>query len=223
MRQLLEELRVEIPKAFEGNVYEQQKDAIVSQLQNAMEQLFNTVEGEARKSGIHRKKRTARLVLVPLKQDGTPMPQDEFEKLDPQLKKQYEEQGHQLEKRLDETLHEGQQLQKITNEKILQLEKDITMQAAAEPFGTRKRNTRHTHRFRLISMRHSMTCRKIIPCFVRMIHSKNKTRSLSCRKTKTISYDTKSICLSATKKTEGAPVIIESNPYYIINIRKDRI
>ncbi|MFA0814162.1 MAG: Lon protease family protein [Anaerofustis sp.] len=214
MRQLLEELRVEIPKAFEGNVYEQQKDAIVSQLQNAMEQLFNTVEGEARKSGFTVKSAPPRLVLVPLKQDGTPMPQDEFEKLDPQLKKQYEEQGHQLEKRLDETLHEGQQLQKITNEKILQLEKDITMQAAAEPFGSLKKKYEEYPQISayldaaLNDMQENHTV-------FRPDDSQQKQNPFAFMqedKNYFVRYEVN--LFVSNEKTEGAPVIIESNPYY---------
>ena len=75
MTKLLDELRTAIPKAFEENVYEQQKDEIVRSLQKQMEEKFAAVEEEAKQSGFTVKSVPPRLVLVPLQPNGEPMPQ----------------------------------------------------------------------------------------------------------------------------------------------------
>ena len=214
MKKLLDELRTAIPKAFEENVYEQQKDEIVRSLQKQMEEKFAAVEEEAKQSGFTVKSVPPRLVLVPLQPNGEPMPQEEFDKLDAPTKKQYEEKGRVLEKRLDETLHDVQQMQKQTNEKILRLEKDMTMQASAQQFGALKEKYAQYPAI-LSYMDGALNDIRQNHTLFRPTEAPEKQNPFAMMQGENNYFVRYEVNLFVSnEKTVGAPVIIESNPYY---------
>jgi len=129
MAEFIADLRVAIPKAFEGSDYEQQKDAIIHTTQKKMETLYHQVEKEATEVGFQIKQTPSRFVFMPLK-DGEPISNEDFDKLPQDEKNDIEAKGHRLEKRLDETLRDGRLLEKQVKEQILELEKQITLFAA---------------------------------------------------------------------------------------------
>lgn len=131
MEELVSDLRLSIPKSFEGSDYEEQKDAIVQTVQSQMKEAFQTIEQDARQAGFQLKQVPGKFLFVPQKEAKT-LSSEEFKQLPDQEQRDYEERGRVLEKKLEETLHAGRMLEKKAKEKILELEKQIT-RVAAEP------------------------------------------------------------------------------------------
>ncbi len=129
MDELISDLQVAIPKSFEGNVYEQRKDAIVQTIQQKMEENFNNIQQEALKSGFNMEQTPKGFLFIPLR-EGRPLSSEEYEKLSVQERKEMDEKGRKLQKKLDETFHEGRILEKQAKDQITELEKQITQFAA---------------------------------------------------------------------------------------------
>ena len=129
MDELIKDLRSVIPKAFESNDYEQQKDQIVQTAQTTLQETFNALEIEARSIGFMLKQVPGRFLLVPVKGDKALTP-EEFEQLPLAERHDFEERGQKLEKKLEDALHAGRTLEKVAKEKVDSLEKQITMYAA---------------------------------------------------------------------------------------------
>jgi len=129
MEELLADLQVAIPKAFESGDYEQQKSLIVQSVQQEMEGYFQNLEQEAAEAGFVMKQTSRGFIFIPLKDKKPIMPED-FEQIPVQERREIEEKGRKLQKKLDETLHTGRVLEKQAKEKIKELEKQIVLFAA---------------------------------------------------------------------------------------------
>jgi len=134
---LIEDLKSSMPKAFEQGAYEQKRDAIVRNLQETMEKLYGNVEQEAEREGFAMKQVPPRFVFIPVK-DGVPMPQDQYEKLSQQERAVLDEKGRRLMKRLDESMRQGQELERQAREEMIELERQVAMSAAAQRVGVLK-------------------------------------------------------------------------------------
>lgn len=134
MEELLSDLRITIPKAFEGGDYENKKDAIVQSVNQKMLNYFQNIEDEALAAGFDMKRTPNGIIFVPLK-DGKPLSTEDYEKLPAQDRREMEEKGRRLHKKLDEAFHTGRTLEKQASEEIADLEKQIAVFAAGPLVG----------------------------------------------------------------------------------------
>ena len=128
--ELITDLRMTIPKAFASSDYEQRKEQIVEDLQGDLQEGFNLLRQEAWDQSFELKQMPGRFVFTPLRKEK-PLSTEDFNRLDEEEQKLYQERGRRLEKRLDELLHEGRMKEKKAKEQVLDLEKQITRDAAA--------------------------------------------------------------------------------------------
>lgn len=126
MDELVSDLRVAIPKAFDGNDYESQKDTIIQGVQQKMEALFHATEQEAAAVGFNVKRTVRGLMIMPLR-NGEPISPEEYEKLSAEEHKEIDDKGRMLQKKLDEAFHQSRLLEKEAKEKITELDKQITL------------------------------------------------------------------------------------------------
>ena len=87
MDELINVLRVEIPKVFESKEYEKQKNLILEEFQKKQKDLFSRLEDEAQAKGFSIRKTVSGLLIVPVKKTGEPLKEDEFEALDEKTRK----------------------------------------------------------------------------------------------------------------------------------------
>ncbi|HSP46639.1 MAG TPA: ATP-binding protein, partial [Clostridiaceae bacterium] len=134
MDELVTDLKVALPKAFEENSYVQRKTAIITTLQQNMESLYRAIDEEARTEGFTMRQIPPRFMFMPIK-DGQPMPPEDFEKLTPEERQSLDERGRKLTKRLDETLRTGQTLEKDARTQMEELEKQVAFSSAGPLVG----------------------------------------------------------------------------------------
>lgn len=126
VEELLSDLRVNIPKAFESGDYENQKDMIVQSVQQKMTGYFQELEETALVEGFDMKRTPNGIMFIPLK-EGKPFSAEDFENLTTQGRREMEEKGRKLHKKLEETFHTGRMLEKQAGEQIAELEKKIAL------------------------------------------------------------------------------------------------
>lgn len=133
VEELLADLRVNIPKAFESGDYENQKDAIIQGVQQKMTGYFHDLEVAALEDGFDMKRTPNGIIFIPLK-DGKPLSAEEYENLPVQERREMEEIGRRLHKKLEDTFHNGRMLEKQAAEQIAGLEKQIALFAIGPLF-----------------------------------------------------------------------------------------
>ncbi|BAF60066.1 hypothetical protein PTH_1885 [Pelotomaculum thermopropionicum SI] len=133
MEELISDLRVTIPKAFESGDYEEKKNSIVQSVQQKMGGYLQALEAEALEAGFDMKQTPRGFIFIPVK-DGKPFSPEDYEQLPGQVRREMEEKGRKLHKKLENTFHTYRMLEKQANEQIAELEKEIALFAAGPLF-----------------------------------------------------------------------------------------
>ncbi|MBF7095505.1 ATP-binding protein [Alkalibacter mobilis] len=130
---LVLELRIIIPKAFESNEYRQQRDNIVQGVRQNLMDLYHEMELEAKEKGFTLQQMQGRVLFLPVK-NGKPIQQEEYETYSVEERKQIEEKMHELQNGFNENMRKGQSMEKQANLQILELERKIAYSAAESYF-----------------------------------------------------------------------------------------
>lgn len=124
IEELLDELRVRIPKAFEGEEFEAKKRLVLKELQEQVNELMEALNREAELLGFALKRTPTGFINVPLV-DGREMTQEEFNALPPEKRKELEARSLELHERTMQVMREVQRLERETRERIKRLEKEL--------------------------------------------------------------------------------------------------
>jgi len=120
-------LRQEIPKVFESKEYEKQRTMILEEFQKKQKEIFLEIEKEAKEKDFSLRKTVSGLALVPVKKTGEALSEEEYENLEPKVRKKIEEMGKNLQEKLDDTLRIVREEEKKVKERITQLERQATL------------------------------------------------------------------------------------------------
>jgi len=131
MDELIKVLRSEIPKVFESKEYERQKSDIIEALQIKQRKLFSDLEEEAKEKSFSIRKMPRGLVMAPIKKDGEPLSDDEYEALDSEMKQAIETTGKSLQDKLDDVVRQVRQEEKAAKEAMEDLDREAVLGAIA--------------------------------------------------------------------------------------------
>lgn len=121
---LVEELKEEIPKAFEGTVYEERRAHLVKGLTEKRDELFNTFKAEAEKHGFTVEQSGGGILTLPVK-DGKPMSSQDWEELSEEDRTSLEERQDNLQKVMRDITRQIRDLEKSAKFKLRDLERVI--------------------------------------------------------------------------------------------------
>ena len=130
MEGLVEQLKKAVPKAFEGEEYEKKRQELYDRHNQETTKLFDGLGKEAKEEGFSLEHSHRGLVLVPLKEDGTLMTQEEFEAQEPGRKKQIEAVGNALQEKLNELMRRAREMEKTLQEWLKNLNREFGEYAA---------------------------------------------------------------------------------------------
>lgn len=121
---LVEDCKRAIPRAFESDAYNQQREELSREFQRQRDELFAHLEGEARKLGFGINTTPVGIAAVPLV-DNRPMTREEFEQLPEELKRRIQEVGERLESQINATVLQGRRLEKEARAKLEELDRQV--------------------------------------------------------------------------------------------------
>jgi len=124
MRKFIEEVRREIPKAFEGDEYAAQRESIVAEFNARREALFNQLSQKARQEGFVLQSAPTGLLIVPLK-DGKPLSQEEFQALPQEEKDRILERQKAVETETREIFRQVRKEERALRERLEQLDRAV--------------------------------------------------------------------------------------------------
>jgi lon-related putative ATP-dependent protease len=104
MDELIAVLKQEIPKIFESKEYEKQRVKILEDFQQKQKRHFTGIESEAKSKDFTLRKTVSGLVLVPVKKTGEALSEEEYDSLEPDVKKKVETIGRELQEKLDDVI-----------------------------------------------------------------------------------------------------------------------
>jgi len=126
MESLIEELKIDLPKAFESKIYEEQKNTVIRKFQKRKEELITQLEEKARNASFALKHTPSGFVFVPLI-EGKPLTEEDVEKLTDEAKNEIKTKEEILVSELAEVLREIRQADRATREELQKIEHETTM------------------------------------------------------------------------------------------------
>ena len=126
MEQLLDLVRVSIPRAFETEEYRARRKELEAKFKGAHDAIFKDVQDEAEENSIAMVRTPQGMMLAPVK-DGEIIEPDAFEKLPEEDKKHTQEVIADLQEKLRAALAEMPKLERQIREELMALNQGITM------------------------------------------------------------------------------------------------
>lgn len=214
MEELINVLRQEIPKVFESKEYEKQKTKIFEEFQKSQKDTLLKIEKEAKEKDFSLRKTVSGLALVPVKKSGEALSEEEYENLDPKVRRKIEEIGRALQEKLDDTIRIIREKEKKIKEEVNQLER----QAALSSVGHLIEELKETYKSYEKVIKYLEDVKEDILEHLEDFKSQEEQVTalpfLKAAKTEP-SFVRYSINLFVNnRETKGVPVIIESNPTY---------
>jgi len=214
MKKLLKELKVKVPKAFEGEEYERQKNEIVQEYQEKSSEQMEAFNEFAKGQGFTIKKSEQGFITVPV-YEGKPIDDREYMDMSLEERKKIEDNSFIVQGKLLETMKHIKEIEKSAKDKIEHLETKIALLAVEQPIMELKEKF---GQFKNVLEYLQAVQRDII-------HNIEDFRNLECGNSEqidlvermrgkdfTIKYQVNLVV--DNRETKGAPVILESNPKY---------
>ena len=114
--QMVEELKTEVPRAFESKEYQEEEEERQKDYQERSGELFKKLNDKAREKKLRLVQTQQGLILVPVK-GGEVIKPDQLEELSEEERREVEENQRQMESEVRETMHQIRQLQQEGKER----------------------------------------------------------------------------------------------------------
>ncbi|RQD75263.1 MAG: ATP-dependent protease [Candidatus Syntrophonatronum acetioxidans] len=124
MEEMVEDLKVEIPKAFEGEEYEKEKAEILKGFQQQRNELMEELGRIAQEKGFALKRTPTGFVTIPII-DGKQLSQEEFDHLEGDVKEDLEEKMNEVQLKSMEVTRKILNAEKEVKDKLRQLEEKV--------------------------------------------------------------------------------------------------
>jgi lon-related putative ATP-dependent protease len=124
MGNLVDELRTEIPSAFESEDYEKEREQINQQFQKRRQALFQELEEEARSKGFTLLQTPRGIILAPVV-NGEVLSPDEFNQLKESRREELRKRQEELQDEMRETIRRVQNLQQEAKEEVRKLDRQV--------------------------------------------------------------------------------------------------
>ncbi len=133
IEELLEDLKENIPKAFEGEDYERQKSAFMKEFQEARNAHLEELNKEANEKGFALKRTSSGFVTIPM-QDGEQISEDEYAQLEQARREELDKKSTEVQMKAMEIMRRVQKEEKELKEKLKELDQRIGMGAIGHLF-----------------------------------------------------------------------------------------
>lgn len=124
MKALIEELKEEIPKAFEGKVYEERRAHLLKDLTEKRDELFNQFKAESEERGFTVEQSGGGILTLPVR-EGKPMSSQDWEALSDEEKTDLEKRQENLQQVMRDITRQVRDLEKKARQKLRDLERVI--------------------------------------------------------------------------------------------------
>ncbi len=214
MAELVEHLRLEIPRAFEGEVYEKARSDIRRAKDERQAEVLDALEARARAEGFALLQTPAGLSIAPLIEEKVITP-EQFAQLPPETQQDLESKGRQLQQTIAEAMRQAQQFEKQARQEAQKLDREIVEKIVAPAIQEIAQKYPDSD-----EIRHYLTeVQRDVVAHVGSFKEQPQESPVQAMGLPTppdepsfLHYQVN--LLADNSQTTGAPVVIESNPAY---------
>ena len=216
MEKIIEELKDEIPRAFEGEEYDKERKEIINEYQPRSNKIMKKFEESAKERGFMLQNTSQGLVPVPVDENGEPLSRDDFQEMDEDEREETREISQEIQNEISQVMREIRSIKEKAQEELSALEKKIGL-SVVQPI--------------ICHLEEKYSQSEVIVDYLEEVqkdivdhidHFRNENEESKKRSFLPIQKDEDGDFLNRYKinvfvnnsKTEGAPVVYEKNPTY---------
>ena len=207
MNELINEIRTSVPKLLQSKEYESRKKLLMDGIQHQLDSFVAQLKEDAAKSGFVLKSSQEGIFFIPEK-DGQPLDQESYLALPEERRQVYEDNMKVLQKRTEELIQSGKSLEKETDNVIKKLEQDSVLEIVI-PL-VQKVKDKYAFESKIVTHLDKMIEDYIIN--LDCIFGKEPSSSDNNCDDWYVKYKVNVFVNNAD--TQGAPVVVETNPHY---------
>ena len=214
MEQLIEELKNEIPRSFQTDEYQKEKEQIQEEFQKERKNVLKELEEKASGKDFAVMQTPRGLMLAPVK-DGEVISPDKLNKLNDEEREKFEERRDELQGELRKAMRDIRQLQSEAQEKMKELDREVLGFAVSHILEELKE--KYSEQEEVIEYLESVKEDILdkVDTFKQIGQQEEKQMTMASLMGQEPSLDDYRVNLIVdNSETEGAPVILESNPTY---------
>ena len=125
MKNLVKEVKESLTKAFESDEFSIKKEKTVKNLNKDKKDLFLELNSKAKDAGFSVKESPLGIMAVPLNDNGEPLKDEEFEKLDKDQQQNILKKQEEVQNEINNVLKKSKNVENKMNEKLGDLEKEV--------------------------------------------------------------------------------------------------
>jgi len=216
MEDLIKELGTQLPQAFEGEHYRNQRDKINQQLQQVQSEEFAHLQKEARQKGFTLQQAGSMFGIIPLV-DGEPINPENYEQLSEAQKREIEEKGKGLRDDLNAAVKRVREAEKEAKAGVEELDRRVADLAVGHLI--EELRTKYSEYGRVVQYLDNVQ-NDIVENVQDFLQAGQQEQAqvmfgMKMPQAKTDVYERYAVNLLVdNSETQGAPVVIESNPTY---------
>jgi len=132
MKNLIEDARREIPKAFESEDYAARRESAAKRFDARRKELLSRLDEDAKKQGFLFQVTPMGILMVPIV-EGKPVSDEEFMELSPKIREKIQERREKLEVQVSAVSRQLRDIEKELKEQLLKLNRDVALYAIGHP------------------------------------------------------------------------------------------
>ena len=129
VKAFVERARHDIQQVFDSEEYSERKAAVEEGLEREQQALLQQMKQHAQDAGFQVQVTSMGMVFVPTREEGQPMDQQTFLSLPLEIQQELEQRQQQLQDELKDALRETRGLEKTTQERVQQLDREVALYA----------------------------------------------------------------------------------------------
>ena len=129
VKAFVERARRDIQQVFDSEEYSERKAAVQEGLEREQQTLLQQMKQHAQDAGFQVQVTSMGMVFVPTREEGQPMDQQTFLSLPLEIQQELEQRQQQLQDELKDALRETRGLEKTTQERVQELDREVALYA----------------------------------------------------------------------------------------------
>ncbi len=128
MADLLDELKLQIPKVFETEAYISRKEEVIKAFNKDRKNVFQKLDNKVRENGFLLQSDQSVMMVVPAKEDGTPLTPEDLSKMSEEERKELKAKSEEFHKDMGDAMRRIQQIEQSVRRKLKELDQEVVRQ-----------------------------------------------------------------------------------------------
>ena len=214
MAELVDNLRLHMPKSFEGETYLVRKEEVIREFNKKRTEAFEELDKKVKAKGFILQADPTGMMVIPAKEDGSPLAPEEISKMSEEEQDDLKSRSEELHREMGATMRQVHQLEQEVRQKLKELDRQVARQTAEILIAPIKEKYKAYGRLKTYF---DSVVEDVVLHFQDFLPSKNAPPPglpfpMPGTEASFTRYDVN--VLVDNSKTKGKPVIFEANPSY---------